>query len=259
MRITFWVVLILFTIVKTKIVHYSSMAYFPLSFLGAFWFYRQQTENLKMKLWQSITFLVVGIILAIAFSAFPIIDRYKTFLIEKGLLSDAFAIAQFRATLQWKGFEIFIGLLMFIAVIYGFIMLRKAAYEHFIQRSALLMMLSYFMAIVFLVPRGEEYSQKVYIDFLKEVSTEDAYVKVMHMKSYAPFFYGEVKPENTLTEADTEWLKFGDIDKRVYFIMRNKRKEKFQAEVPDAILIREKNGYVFMKREKIQNELLKHD
>ena len=35
MKILFWVVLILFTIVKTKIVHYSSMCYFPISFLAA--------------------------------------------------------------------------------------------------------------------------------------------------------------------------------------------------------------------------------
>ena len=36
MKTLFWVVLILFTIVSTKIVHYSSMTYLPLSFLAAF-------------------------------------------------------------------------------------------------------------------------------------------------------------------------------------------------------------------------------
>ena len=35
MQILFWVVIILFTVVKTKIVHYSSLCYFPLSFLAA--------------------------------------------------------------------------------------------------------------------------------------------------------------------------------------------------------------------------------
>ncbi len=35
MLFLFWVVMILFSIVKTKIVHYSSMAYFPLSFFAA--------------------------------------------------------------------------------------------------------------------------------------------------------------------------------------------------------------------------------
>jgi 4-amino-4-deoxy-L-arabinose transferase-like glycosyltransferase len=35
MLLLFWVVMILFSIVKTKIVHYSSLTYFPLSFLAA--------------------------------------------------------------------------------------------------------------------------------------------------------------------------------------------------------------------------------
>src|ERR1035437_5835675 len=36
MLILFWIVMILFTIVKTKIVHYSSLSYFPLSFFAAY-------------------------------------------------------------------------------------------------------------------------------------------------------------------------------------------------------------------------------
>jgi 4-amino-4-deoxy-L-arabinose transferase-like glycosyltransferase len=40
MWIMFWVVLILFSIVKTKIVHYSSLCYFPLTFLAALQLYR---------------------------------------------------------------------------------------------------------------------------------------------------------------------------------------------------------------------------
>ena len=48
MRILFWVVLLLFTIVKTKIVHYSSMTYLPLSFLAtSVIFALSQNENTK--------------------------------------------------------------------------------------------------------------------------------------------------------------------------------------------------------------------
>ncbi|HNG90068.1 MAG TPA: phospholipid carrier-dependent glycosyltransferase, partial [Saprospiraceae bacterium] len=35
MQLLFWVVLVLFSVVRTKIVHYSSLAYFPLTYLGA--------------------------------------------------------------------------------------------------------------------------------------------------------------------------------------------------------------------------------
>ena len=40
MRICFWTVLVLFTFVTTKIIHYSSMAYVPLSFLGSIEIYK---------------------------------------------------------------------------------------------------------------------------------------------------------------------------------------------------------------------------
>jgi hypothetical protein len=40
MQLLFWVVLILFSIVKTKILHYSSLAYFPLTYLGALTLWR---------------------------------------------------------------------------------------------------------------------------------------------------------------------------------------------------------------------------
>ena len=35
MMVSFWVVLILFSIVRTKIIHYSSFCYFPLTYLAA--------------------------------------------------------------------------------------------------------------------------------------------------------------------------------------------------------------------------------
>jgi 4-amino-4-deoxy-L-arabinose transferase-like glycosyltransferase len=34
-HVLFWVVLLLFTVVKTKIMHYSSLTYYPLTFLAA--------------------------------------------------------------------------------------------------------------------------------------------------------------------------------------------------------------------------------
>ena len=45
MYIMFWVVLILFSIVKTKILHYSSLTYFPLTFLSAWVWENGSTER----------------------------------------------------------------------------------------------------------------------------------------------------------------------------------------------------------------------
>ncbi|MEM9525823.1 MAG: glycosyltransferase family 39 protein [Bacteroidota bacterium] len=44
MRILFWVVLLLFSIVNTKIVHYSSLCYFPLAYFAARWVTEGETS-----------------------------------------------------------------------------------------------------------------------------------------------------------------------------------------------------------------------
>ena len=49
MWILFWVVLLLFSIVKTKIVHYSSLCYFPLTYLAAVQLYRMSHDGKRMK------------------------------------------------------------------------------------------------------------------------------------------------------------------------------------------------------------------
>jgi 4-amino-4-deoxy-L-arabinose transferase-like glycosyltransferase len=65
--ILFFVHLILFSIVKTKIVHYSSLCYLPLSFLAAYHLYKIHSGELSIHTWQKWVFGVVGIFLAIAF------------------------------------------------------------------------------------------------------------------------------------------------------------------------------------------------
>jgi 4-amino-4-deoxy-L-arabinose transferase-like glycosyltransferase len=248
MQVLFWSVLILFTIVKTKIVHYSSLCYFPLSYLGALYFYSLLVNEKNSKKWFNIAFLLTGILLAILLSAFPIVDMFKERIIAAGMLKDAFAVAQFQAELNWKGYEIALGIIFLVAVVAGYFFLRKKNLKYFVLYISPVFMIVYFVTLVSLVPRAEEYSQKVYIDYLKEISTEDAYIENYKIKSYARFFYGEVSPEKK-NKFDKNWLMYGDIDKPVYFILRNKKKEEFINLVPDVSIALNKNGYVILKRE----------
>jgi 4-amino-4-deoxy-L-arabinose transferase-like glycosyltransferase len=248
MQVLFWSVLILFTIVKTKIVHYSSLCYFPLSYLGALYFYSLLVNEKNSKKWFNIAFLLTGILLAILLSAFPIVDMFKERIIAAGMLKDAFAVAQFQAELNWKGYEIALGIIFLVAVAAGYFFLRKKNLKYFVLYISPVFMIVYFVTLVSLVPRAEEYSQKVYIDYLKEISTEDAYIENYKIKSYARFFYGEVSPEKK-NKFDKNWLMYGDIDKPVYFILRNKKKEEFINLVPDVSIALNKNGYVILKRE----------
>src|SRR5205823_2537238 len=51
MLILLWVVLLLFSIVKTKIVHYSSLCYFPLTFLASVTFYLIWNNKWQIPVW----------------------------------------------------------------------------------------------------------------------------------------------------------------------------------------------------------------
>ena len=83
MLILFWVVLILFSIVKTKIVHYSSLAYFPLSFLAVYGIL-QFFEKGKIGKWTKAGLIGVSVVLGLAISVLPFIEKYKAWIIAKG-------------------------------------------------------------------------------------------------------------------------------------------------------------------------------
>ena len=67
MRILFWEVIILFSIVTTKIIHYSSMTYLPLSFLGAYTLYQASEKQIILSKVLRAVFLIVGLIVDLFF------------------------------------------------------------------------------------------------------------------------------------------------------------------------------------------------
>ncbi|HND88400.1 MAG TPA: phospholipid carrier-dependent glycosyltransferase, partial [Saprospiraceae bacterium] len=70
MQLLFWVVLVLFSVVRTKIVHYSSLAYFPLTYLGAATLWRAIRWKVYPK---AVTLLLpaLGVLLGAAAAALP--------------------------------------------------------------------------------------------------------------------------------------------------------------------------------------------
>ena len=77
MMVLFWVVLILFSLVKTKIINYSSLTYYPLSFLAAYSIY-QYYQSGKMK--QTWFFLVMGLLLSIPIAIAPLAFQQESFI-----------------------------------------------------------------------------------------------------------------------------------------------------------------------------------
>jgi len=109
MMISFWVVLILFTIVKTKIVHYSSFCYFPITFFAAYVIVKMIKKELRFPSWLKGVLIAIAALEGMLFVALQLFIRFKNQIIAKGWIHDSFAVGNLQANVHWSGFRISAG------------------------------------------------------------------------------------------------------------------------------------------------------
>ena len=227
MMMLFWVVLILFTIVRTKIVHYSSMCYFPLTFLAA-WYTMQILENKRQvtKLIK-IPMLIIGCLAGIVAAVIPFFDQFKHLIIP---MMDEFTQGNMQATTSWYGFEWLSGVILIAGTVLFVIFSNKGQASRGLACLLLGSLLFVSSGMFFIAPQVEKYSQLSAIEFYENKQKEDCYILSIS-KSYAPYFYGKRLPGNC--NADREYLQRGDINKPVYFVVKNsKSRVVFYARYP---------------------------
>jgi len=249
MIVVFCVVLVLFTVVETKIVHYSSMCYFPLSFLAALQIYRQLSSKDRLRVFEKVLLVFVATVFAIGLAVFSQIDRIKSLIIDRNIVSDAFAIGNLQADGNWLGFEWAVSLILLVGVICFVCVVNSNKRKLAVIVLAVAMTLFNMGAMVMFVPRAEEYSQKAAVEFFKSLPENDCYVATLGYKSYADLYYfNKPEPRSDLAR-DKNLLLWARLDKPAYFISKNTKKDEIVVEYPQLTVIGEKNGFVFYKRE----------
>ncbi|MBK7871456.1 MAG: glycosyltransferase family 39 protein [Saprospiraceae bacterium] len=250
MKFLFWVVLILFTIVKSKIVHYSSMSYYPLTFLAALIIYNIIEGNITLNRWMRIGLWTTASLYLIVVFALP----YAGFNIEliKPLFSkDAFALANLEAQVHWTGWEVLPGIALLALMIFFMRMVLKGnrmqGFAVLFGGTAIFVMLTLFS----FVKRIEGYSQRAAVEFFESKANEDCYLMTYGYKSYVHLFYG--KPQNGnkccfKEEACTQKLLHEPLDKPAYIVTKITKVNELK-DLPGMIEIGRKNGFVFFKRE----------
>lgn len=245
MIILFGVVLTIFSISTTKIVHYSSLCYFPLTFLAAYQIHQVQTGKVKWSGWLSVLLIAFGVLIALLLMLFPIalqnVDRILP------LVKDELVKAVLQSPVQWGGYEWAIGA--------GYLMMvllsgRYLWQSHFKRGFGLLFFstaLALHLFTLFVAPKVEAYTQAEPIRFYKSLQNEDCYI-VTGYKSYAPYFYARFRPHQCPSSLDHEWLATGPITKPAYFVAKLDGAEWYQ-QFPQLKEIRRVGGYVFFKRE----------
>jgi hypothetical protein len=254
MFILFWVVMILFAVVSTKIVHYSSLTYFPLSYIAAYYIYRLLSTGGVLKKYVIWILAITGAVFSVILIGLPLIARYKEFLIP--YIKDDFAVACLNSPVTWNGYEYLIGVVYLLLIIISVIVINR---RQLFKGITILFYSTAFCIFFYLkavVPKIEGYSQAPAINFYKSIAHQDVYVTTTGFYSYAPFFYFEKMPGGNIQGSNTEWLLKGEIDKPVYIVAKANSKDLSDND-PDYRFIKQEGGFRFYIRSPHQKDDLK--
>jgi 4-amino-4-deoxy-L-arabinose transferase-like glycosyltransferase len=241
MQLLFWVVLILFTIVRTKIVHYSSLCYFPLTYLGALTIWRAIHWNIKPVV-VTILLPVFGTILGLAIAVLPWLGMHLEIL-RPLLKADPFALANLDAAVTWEWWQGLAGLLLVAGSIAGAVLWHRyrpwtSAQLVFTSGAACTA-----LTLVCIVPNIEAYSQRAAIEFYESKQGEDCIIRTVGFKSYAHLFYAAKRPQTGDPNLD-----FVPAIKPEYLIAKINNLGELPNQSDCKELYR-KNGFVFFKRQ----------
>lgn len=245
MMISFWVVLILFTIVRTKIIHYSSFCYFPLTFLAAYSVYYMLEGKIAFKGYIKTLLIIIASLFGIAITAVTLFDKIKVHLYP--FVSDPYTLNSMKATSQWVGYEPLIGIVLIICTVVFCVRFGKMRSMKNLSILLIGSVFFIFTTMLSVVGEVEKYSQAPAVDFYLSKKGEECYIYPRE-KSYAHYFYSDRRPQNTCDDFD--YLSKGDIDKPCYFVIKNdpKKIEEFISKIDGASFMYEENGFVFYVR-----------
>ncbi|MFA5327571.1 MAG: glycosyltransferase family 39 protein [Prolixibacteraceae bacterium] len=240
----FWIVLVIFSLVKTKIVHYSSLCYFPISFLAAVTMYRISTSEIKLGKATNAFLLVIGFIFALspALIQFLVSPEWRPFL--QKYVHDDFALACLNRSVHWSGWEFFPGLILGLSLIIS--QFLKAIKRIVMIYAGITVFVILFMMV--LLPKIEKYSQGAAIDFITELKDQNVWISTLGYKSYATYFYSEKNGRACESIDENGCLLEGTPTRDIYFIVKVTSVDHLLSTYPQLELVKKDGGFALLKR-----------
>ncbi len=243
MLILFWITLLLFSIVKTKIIHYSSLCWFPLTFLAALsvqeiWEQKKQSLNI----WLKSILVLVGFVLGLVLAAIPLVLINKNKWINK--VEDPFAKGNLQAIVHWSWADGIGGMILLIGILFYMLSKKQQLKTSLLFASVTVCCL---LTALLITPKIEAFSQRANIEFFEAHKGEDCYAETWGYKSYAHYFYTQKPPFKNDSTKTNEWMMRGNIDKPAYISIKV-QDQPFIDTIPQMTKLYEKNGFVFYKR-----------
>lgn len=247
MLILFWVVLILFSIVQSKIVHYSSMCYFPLTYLAALTLTQLEERKLTFGRWMRVGLVAIGGVYVLTTIALPLL-AHRIDWVKAVADQDAFTQENLHAPVNWTGWEVLPGIWLLIVLI-----LSIRAYNRRQTAQASLTLFGGMAGFItltlwFFIGRIEGYSQATAMRFFEQAQGRNVYVRAYGYRSYGPFFYTRKSPPTNPNYYDLNWLLRGPIDKDAWFIRKATGQNTPLDSLPDIQKTGAASGFVFYRR-----------
>ncbi len=247
MKVMFWVVLIVFSVVKTKIIHYSSLTYFPLTFLAAWQLERAFRGEWRLSRTQFTAMLMMALLLGTTFTLAGMFNVLKPHLLPL-LESQEFAFAMLSKDVPEHSLEPLIGVFFLLGSTASLLLLFKQQ----LQIGSILFFvingLSVWMLGVFISPKIEAYTQRDLVEFYEEKSSERCYLRPMYFHSYAHLFYGHAIEDIDPRSRDVNWLATGHPDRPVYFIVRKGDVSRVHFWFSHIQVVEERGAWLIMQR-----------
>lgn len=241
------VVLLVFSAVQTKILHYSSLAYFPITYLAALTIWSWSKEKNSFPIGLRIFSLFLLFIWAIAAAALPILASDTSKLLSWVSEKDLYTRAALQMDVPWRRWEMIYGILFALGGIAAFILWSFK--RRYLGSFILFAVVALFVQVLLyaFAPRIERYTQGPAIEFYEHFQDSDTEVRVLGFKSYAHLFYTQKPPGLNEQMISDESYLMGDLEKPVYFVSKVDRVQQFQGYTDLEELYR-KGGFVFLVR-----------
>lgn len=259
MTVLFFVVLVVFSLVKTKIIHYSSMTYLPLTYLATVAIDRWLSGH-RSWTWKRTTALaLIAIPITVLCFMLPWVFMNRDWLLSLPTFRDQYLRAAIQQDGGWLGFEPYVALVLLVGLICAWYMKRtnRQVVSIAVLFGSVMLFVSLFLPLV--APRIEPYTQGAAITFYQSMVGKDVYIKPLTMKSYAHLFYTN-KPIHLSAAAmgigadDWEpWLLNGPVDKPTFFVAKVNDAEKWRSH-PNLKVIRDNGGFVVFERIRVSLE-----
>jgi len=202
MKVLFWVVLVVFSMVTTKIVHYSSMCYIPLAVVGGV----RVAEYIRLSVITKVVLVMVGgswiiILLLAGFLAVSPESGLLTFV--QGMINDDFVLAQLATPIEWNIVPLFLAFLLVVALFQFLKTPRKSTLATVLVTNTLITA----MMLVSLVPNVEQAVQGDWVGKLSTFQGTEMAHFTRGFKSYAHRFYTKQQDFQELKDVKAKILQ----------------------------------------------------